>query len=407
MQLPKIFKTKIEWNHKLQASENICLGILFSSIFIQISTLLLRDERFELNLLSSFCIFLFLLLSVQKNNKQIQAAQAFLISNSDWWRVYFPLYFVFSLMIQSFFILKLFIFNFDLDLISSSPGLIWQFFENMSYLLGNIIFAAILAMLRLWFQYRNLDQEIESILMKPYSVDTEIVDTDRVVSVSSLTPEQQNLIVRPLDFTKVLRLPTLLQSSTAYLEDSLQEKNQLEMFFESESKPQEEFSLQEVSSKNLIELLSQLMSEKRNYHKDSKDLTLSLQIPKIHENTCLVRCDLEKLKLILSQLIDESIRSLGLAKGRVRMQLDYSAYQANLVLEDNGRGVGEELPENSENLKLMDIYGITRAWGAQLEVATRLGVGRRICIRFPLILDTLNGVNASNLSRSPEAIQNP
>lgn len=119
-------------------------------------------------------------------------------------------------------------------------------------------------------------------------------------------------------------------------------------------------------------------------------IRLMLALPEDVMIPMLVRGDHASLRRVISACLARAVCSLGSAPGLVRVSLRAGLYSISLSIEDNGRGLSEEL---TEKMRQRDLFfgasadqgrwlDVIRDWaetaGARLEVHTRLGVGSRI-----------------------------
>ncbi len=166
---------------------------------------------------------------------------------------------------------------------------------------------------------------------------------------------------------------------------------------EEKSVVQDLFSVEVVECKELLDLINEVVAKKKSRFGQFPRTEITIQTPRSVPAGWGLFADFEELKSMLSQLIEESAKSLGMQTGFVRLSVQFSLRQLHLIIEDNGRGLGKdailklkqkglvELDEQIQsNLSPLEMRDRLKVWGAEFEFATRLGVGRRVCMRFPL-----------------------
>ena len=151
----------------------------------------------------------------------------------------------------------------------------------------------------------------------------------------------------------------------------------------------------------LLILIREVVGQKQRDFSDLKKTQISAFTPRIGPDGFGIRTEVKDLKPILNQLIDEAVESLGMQTGFVRLHIQFTLRQMFLIVEDNGRGISKDallklkarnlqeslLPIDGQEMKLMplEMRALFKYWGAEFEMASRLGVGRRVCMSFPLV----------------------
>lgn len=179
-------------------------------------------------------------------------------------------------------------------------------------------------------------------------------------------------------------------------------KNEIseEFFLRTEEENQEVrdfFSVEMFGCKDLMALISETVLDKKNRFKNFPRTEIMIVGPRSTPIGWGIQTDPLELKSMLSQLIEESAGSLGMQTGFVRISVQFTLKQMHLIVEDNGRGLEKDALMKLEQKGLLAAEEITHAsqtsiemrsllkfWGADFEFATRLGVGRRVCMSFPL-----------------------
>ncbi len=158
-----------------------------------------------------------------------------------------------------------------------------------------------------------------------------------------------------------------------------------------------------LKCRDLITAISEMVQAKKLQFKTYNKTQISIQSPRSGPEGLGVVADEKDLRLIVGQLIDEAVESLGMQTGFVRLSVQLTQRQLLVIIEDNGRGLGKDIiarlkaknrlelsSQNSSQapeavlLAPREMQSLLRFWGADFEVITRLGVGRRVCMNFPL-----------------------
>lgn len=159
------------------------------------------------------------------------------------------------------------------------------------------------------------------------------------------------------------------------------------------------FSAEMFGCQDMMSLFSEIVSEKQSRFKIAPRTEIMLVSPRSIPNGWGIQAEPDDLKQMLSQLIEESACSLGMQTGFVRINIQFTLKQMHLIVEDNGRGLGKDtllklkqkniiqVEASSETARTpLEMRSLLKVWGADFEFATRLGVGRRVCMSFPLRL---------------------
>jgi signal transduction histidine kinase len=125
----------------------------------------------------------------------------------------------------------------------------------------------------------------------------------------------------------------------------------------------------------------------------------------------LVSVELGELQSIVGSLVRHAVDSIGGGAGIVRIALRVSQTALILIVEDNGRGMSEELLKGldpiagdsawaaaSHQLRLSEIRKKIESASGQMEVNARLGVGSRVVVEFPR-----NDIFAQAVVRTPRS----
>ena len=151
---------------------------------------------------------------------------------------------------------------------------------------------------------------------------------------------------------------------------------------------------------DMLGILNALVLQKKTQFKDLSRTQILLVAPPTGPEGFGIQTEAGELKQVLAQLIDESVGSLGMQTGFVRLNVQFTLRQMLLIIEDNGRGLGKDAllrlkakglqnaqethPAQAAVLAPLEMRSLLKFWGADFEIATRLGVGRRVCMSFPL-----------------------
>lgn len=110
-----------------------------------------------------------------------------------------------------------------------------------------------------------------------------------------------------------------------------------------------------------------------------------------------VQINAEDFTMVVSSLIDQAVESLGGGEGVVRVGLHPGLRQTQVTVEDNGRGMTEELlmrlqarglgkfPLAAGRLTFKQIRALISFWGGRVDRQARLGVGSRVTVEIPRV----------------------
>ncbi|MCM2280653.1 MAG: ATP-binding protein [Bdellovibrionaceae bacterium] len=110
-----------------------------------------------------------------------------------------------------------------------------------------------------------------------------------------------------------------------------------------------------------------------------------------------VEINAEDFTTVIESALDHAIESLGSGQGVVRIGIHPSLRQLQVTIEDNGRGISEELlmrvqarglscgMSAANGLTFKQMRALIMFWGGRVERQARLGVGSRVTIEIPRV----------------------
>ena len=148
-----------------------------------------------------------------------------------------------------------------------------------------------------------------------------------------------------------------------------------------------------------------VIEELRDRHSNWKTLRLILTSAADLSFPLAVRADRESIDSVSRSLLENALEALGGGEGVVRATLKPSMTFVQLIVEDNGRGLGERAkgPANraTKVLTLIEVRELSETSGWKMEIQARLGVGTRVSLELPRFdTDTRAGAPTARLSRA-------
>jgi hypothetical protein len=168
---------------------------------------------------------------------------------------------------------------------------------------------------------------------------------------------------------------------------------------------QSEFSAESFYCQDLVDLIHEVVDFEINKHKNLLKTQILFHVPRHIPNNVWVKAEATELKSLTNQLISEAAASLGMQTGVVRVSVQFTLKQMMIFIEDNGRGLTsaallklkmkqEAEFEIGEILSPTEMRALLKFWGGDFEMATRMGVGRRVCMSFPMREVTVRAKNS-------------
>ncbi|MES2963716.1 MAG: ATP-binding protein [Bdellovibrionota bacterium] len=107
----------------------------------------------------------------------------------------------------------------------------------------------------------------------------------------------------------------------------------------------------------------------------------------------------------LRSLVENAVDALGGGRGVVRLTLKPTLTHVAIAVEDNGRGLGEDLykklgVQDPARLGLADVKAQAAKMGARLDLHSRLGVGTRATLELSRI-DALSALTRASRESAP------
>ena len=147
------------------------------------------------------------------------------------------------------------------------------------------------------------------------------------------------------------------------------------------------------SSHLVTEAIESIISEKRTEYHSRHGIQIESQLgPRSHG--LFVKVDLSDFKRILSNLINNSVDAIH-ENGRVVVSAKQEGPTIQIVIEDNGKGIPEDLipilleegatfdKASGHGLGLSPAKNRIQDWGGQLRISSKTGTGTRVTIELP------------------------
>ncbi len=165
---------------------------------------------------------------------------------------------------------------------------------------------------------------------------------------------------------------------------------------------------------SVFQICAQIMEKKQFQYAALKGVTFVLSRPHELSIPVIMAFSQETFAGFLDQLIDQAVDALGGGHGLIRLTYRLGVREVYLSLEDNGRGMNEELLQRSKvlgqnkkpHLTYQQIREEAAKWGTRFDVHARLGVGTRITFEFPRMDAFRPQLSNANLSAMTQPLSN-
>lgn len=114
-----------------------------------------------------------------------------------------------------------------------------------------------------------------------------------------------------------------------------------------------------------------------------------------------VRGEEAALRLIFRSLLAQAVKAIGSGEGLLRLQMRIGIGSAVITIEDNGRGLSEEMlakigaKEGLVNdLSMAEVRELCRSFGGTIGMHARLGVGARVTLELPRVDAFAQGIGS-------------
>lgn len=195
-------------------------------------------------------------------------------------------------------------------------------------------------------------------------------------------------------------------------EDVLSASSQT-MTVEIETPATSQMTSSSITYQDLQALASEALETVRAKWASRPGVRLLLTAPADLSLPIAVRGNNDELRLWLRSLVENAVDALGGGRGVVRLTLKPTLTHVAIAIEDNGRGLGEDLykklgVEDPERLGLDDVKAQAAKQGARLELNSRLGVGTRATLELSRV-DALSSLTRATreTNRTPLLRTNP
>ena len=126
-------------------------------------------------------------------------------------------------------------------------------------------------------------------------------------------------------------------------------------------------------------------------HKSRRGLKISMTTPSNVTLPMAVSGKTQNLQMVTAALLTRAFSSLGGGMGMIRVELRPGIAGISLIVEDNGRGLNEEVLGRmggrgfGDQLSIADLRAAAKAAGWKLDVYAKLGVGTRFSVEMPRV----------------------
>jgi signal transduction histidine kinase len=161
-------------------------------------------------------------------------------------------------------------------------------------------------------------------------------------------------------------------------------------------------SLQIITYTKLIEIINQLIAEKKFEYTNESGIEFSLNHDLAVPQDCIVKIDSSELKRILSNLLNNAVEAIN-DDGRIVISLRTNQHTKKsqsdvlqIIVSDNGKGIPPEiLPQlmqkgatfgkkDGRGLGLYHAKKTIEDWGGTLMLTSEIDVGTSVIISLPL-----------------------
>lgn len=148
---------------------------------------------------------------------------------------------------------------------------------------------------------------------------------------------------------------------------------------------------------DIARMMDAAMAKKRSGLPMNSRVQLSWSRSVERDLPVVIQINADDFSMVVGSLIDQAIESLGGGEGVVRVGLHPGLRQIQVTVEDNGRGMTEELlmrlqarglgqpPLASSRLSFKQIRALISFWGGRVDRQARLGVGSRVTVEIPRV----------------------
>jgi len=159
------------------------------------------------------------------------------------------------------------------------------------------------------------------------------------------------------------------------------------------------FELQKLSLRDVVEIIEFVMQAKRVMNSTPNKVVFTWARTVESRLPFWIEVQREELVKLISSLADHAVESLGGASGVIRFDLRCGLRSVEISVEDNGRGMSDELMARLQSKGLFQtkrhadwltpgqIRNRVVSWGGRLERQSRLGVGTRVIIEIPKLMN--------------------
>ncbi len=233
--------------------------------------------------------------------------------------------------------------------------------------------------------------------------------------ISEVTQREAAVATALVQFTSSLAIPPRRESSelSAAPEQTLQAAIESLTTVEIAS-PSAPLVSSSVTYQDLQALANEALEAVRAKWAGRSDVRLLLTAPSDLSLPIAVRATNDEIRIWLRSLVENAVDALGGGRGVVRLTLKPNLTHVAISVEDNGRGLGEDLysklgVEDPARLKLDDVKAQVTQLGARLDLHSRLGVGTRATLELSRIdaLSALTRASRETSARIPAFRPNP
>ncbi len=155
-------------------------------------------------------------------------------------------------------------------------------------------------------------------------------------------------------------------------------------------------NLPQLSVQLLFPIIDSLVSEKRMQFRDKQSVVIEANVQKGYG--LFANINSIELKRVISNLINNSVEAFLSEKGNIVVSLDCSGDDINLVIEDNGKGIpenilkklgeigvshGKEGTQSGSGLGVYHAKQTVESFGGTFAIESKEGIGTKIKMVFP------------------------